>query len=421
MRFEAFVAARYLRGKRKSRFISLITLISIAGVAVGIMALIVVMSVMSGFDEKLMGTIIGNHAHLQIVKSWNEPIEHPYELIEELEALCPEIVAASPFIEIKAVLKASGGRAVDYEPAFIYGVDIERETGVTQLADNLSRENGRQLGNGDLPEDNQIVLGYILAENIGVYIDNDVAVITPNESPSPRGRNFVQQKILTVSGISQAQFSDFDAAYAYVNIGTAEKIKRQRGVDGIHVKLTDPWLARTVGDRIREHLGYRTITWYESQQAFFEALVQEKVAMFIILMFIVLVAAFNITSTLIMIVMEKRRDIGILRTIGVSSGGVMRVFMLEGLYIGFGGTVLGLVGGTLFAHNLNIIAGSVARLLNLDVFNNVIYYFDHIPVSIIPRDVALIALSAFVLTFLSTLYPAWSASRLDPVDALRYE
>ncbi len=228
---------------------------------------------------------------------------------------------------------------------------------------------------------------------------------------------------LTVSGISQAQMSDFDALYSFVDLDTAELLKNQQGVDGVHCKLTDPDLAKAVGERIEEmsNREYHTLTWYESQQAFFEALQQEKVVMFIILVFIILVAAFNITSTLIMVVMEKRRDIGILRTIGVSGAQILRLFILEGFYIGMVGTFVGVVAGTALAYNLNFVAGIIAKLLGVELFNTLIYGFDGIPVAVMWSDVAWITLSAVILTFLSTLYPAWSASRLDPVDALRYE
>ncbi|MBX7257372.1 MAG: lipoprotein-releasing ABC transporter permease subunit [Candidatus Hydrogenedentes bacterium] len=421
MRFEAFVAARYLRGKRKSRFVNLITIISIAGVSVGVMALIVVMSVMTGFDEELTAAIMGNNAHLQISSLDGSPIDNPDEVITAVRRLCPEIRAASPFIQIKSVLRRMGGSPNDYEAGFVIGIDVERELEVSNLAENLTAERGRQFGMGSLPKKNEIVLGYILAQNIGVYMGDEVGVITPGDSPSPLGKVAAQTKWLTVSGLSQAQMSDYDAVYGYVTLETAQQIKHQQGVDGIRCMLAEPLKAREIAKRIEDEYGYIATTWYDSNQFFFEALKQEKVAMFIILLFIILVAAFNITSTLIMVVMEKKRDIGILRTLGVSTRTIIQLFMLEGFYIGMGGTLVGLVGGIILAHNLNPVASAIAWMLGVDLFNSVIYHFDHIPVSIVPRDIAFIVGSAVALTFISTLYPAWSASRLDPVDALRYE
>jgi lipoprotein-releasing system permease protein len=215
--------------------------------------------------------------------------------------------------------------------------------------------------------------------------------------------------------------SELDTVYAWVNLKTAALLTDKGGVDGVHCKLKDPFMAEMVRDRIQQQLGYRAVTWYESQESYFAALKQEKVMMFIILVFIVLVAAFNITSTLIMMVMEKRRDVGILRTMGVSAGQVLRLFILEGLFIGLSGTVIGLVSGTVLAYNLTPVAEFVARRFGVDLFNSQIYLFDHIPVSVKWDDVAWVTVSAVFLTFLSTLYPAWSASRLDPVDAMRYE
>lgn len=231
----------------------------------------------------------------------------------------------------------------------------------------------------------------------------------------------MQDLALTVSGISQAKMSDFDTLFAWVDIPTAQKLTGRKGVEAIHVRIPDAFQAERIARHIEHELGYRAITWFENQMAFFNALRQEKLAMFIILVFIVLVAAFNISSTLMMMVMEKQRDIGILRTIGVSGGSILRLFVAEGLIIGLSGTVLGVVLGTLLAYNLNPVAEFIAKLFGLDLFNSQIYYFDRIPVHVDWGDVWRITAAAVALTLLSTIYPAWSAARLDPVDALRHE
>lgn len=414
---------RYLRGKRKNRFVNLITIISVAGVSVGVMALIVVMAVMEGFDRELIGTIMGNRAHIQVYNSSGGPIADPEDVIERIEAACPEIIASGPFTEIWTLLEPMGGGEDAAEPARVIGVDVDRETAVTQLADNLTEKNGRTAGYGELPGKWEIVLGYRLAYKLAVMPGDNIYLYMLSKRPNPFGSGEIGRVMLTVSGISQAQMSEFDEIYGYIDMETAAKIKRLIGAEGIHCKIEEPFQAEAVSTRINDQFrGELTaMTWYDTQRVYFDALKQEKVVMFIILLFIVLVAAFNITSTLIMVVMEKRRDIGILRTLGVSGAAVIRLFILEGLYIGLSGTLVGVVMGTVLAYNLNPVAEVIAAILGVNLWETQIYYFDRIPSAVVPRDIAIVTACSVLLTFLSTLYPAWSASRLNPVDALRYE
>lgn len=419
MPFELFVALRYLRGKRKNRFVSLITIISVAGVCVGVMALIVVMSVMTGFDEALRDTIIGNRSHLDLGLSGRGQIMNYKDAIKEIKELSPDIIAAAPVVVAEALLRNGNGGTTG---GIVVGIDPELESGVTDLAENLTSNDGRLNSAGKLPGDKEIVLGYRIARRLGVYVGDDIFVHTvKQEAPSlfPRGASGLA---LTVSGISEARMSDIDMVYAYVTLETAEKLTGRGGVDSIHCKLSDPYLADKVKTLVEESpLPYYGETWFESQQDFFGALKQEKVAMFIILAFIILVAAFNITSTLIMIVLEKQRDIGILRTLGASSASIMWLFILEGLLIGLSGTFAGVILGTAIAAYINPIANFIALCIGVDPFSPAIYYYDHIPSVIKGNDVTWITVSAIVLSFVSTLYPAWSASRLTPVDALRHE
>lgn len=417
MRFEAFIATRYLRGKRKNRFVSLITIISVAGVAVGVMTLIVVMSVMTGFDKALRDTIIGNRAHLRAYASSGQKLFEWKETIAQLRQLNPEITGAGPIVETEALLK-NGGLTTG---CLIIGIEPSLETAVTDLETNLSEAGGRIHSAGRPPLEKEIVLGYRLAQRLGAGVGSEIAAFTPRVTIGALGSRRGGQVYLRVSGISQARMSDFDSLYAFVDIPTAQMLTGRDGVDAIHMKLSDPLFAERVSERIMDNLPMQARTWYEDQEAFFQALEQEKMVMFIILSFVVLVAAFNITSTLIMVVMEKRRDIGILRTLGASTQSILGLFILNGLMIGLGGTLVGLIGGTLFIVYLNPIAEGLAALMGIDLDTSQIYYFDKIPAELVPFDIAVIAGTAVILSFLSTLYPAWSAARVDPVDALRNE
>ncbi len=418
LRFETFIAARYLRSKRKNRFVSLITLISVAGVSVGVIALIVVMGVMTGFDIELRATIIGNRAHLNVFDQ-SGSIADSDAMLQEIQKASPDVIAGAPILQIEALLENRSR----ISGAMILGVNPQQEELVTDLAENLTTNDHRTFGKGELPKEKEIVLGYRLAQQLRATVGSEIAVITAKSTVRPLlGKQNASRLYLRVSGISHAKMSEFDSVYAWVDIPTAHMLSEKHGVDALHFKLTDPFKADQVAKEIEAAFPYYyTETWYENNEAFLGALEQEKLAMFIILTFIILVAAFNITSTLIMIVMEKRRDIGILRTLGASGPSILSLFILEGLMIGLSGTLIGLIGGILLAYNLNPVAGFIAGLFGMDLFNSTIYYFDGIPVAVVPWDVCWITFSAVILTFISTLYPAFSAVRINPVEALRYE
>ncbi|HUW61132.1 MAG TPA: ABC transporter permease [Candidatus Bathyarchaeia archaeon] len=409
MRFETYIALRYLRGKRKSRLLSLITLIAVAGVAVGVMALVVVMSVVSGFEQAFTEAIIGNRAHIT-VQTQGATIGAPDAFIERLESVVPEVVAASPVSQSEALLRNPGVKKAQ-SGGFVLGINPARDQQVTCLADNLTRTGGRTHGEGRLPGSGEIVLGYRLAEKLEARIGTRIKVATDRS----------QGVSLVVCGIAQARLADLDSYYAFATIETVSRLTGQDGAQAIQCKVRDPMLASAVARKIEDALGVEAFTWHESQREFFVMLQQNKSILFIILVFIVLVASFNIASTLIMMVIEKRQDIGVLRTIGVSGQAVLLIFILEGLLIGLVGTAIGVAAGSLIALNIDPISQGIAWLMGLGSFRAEIYQLDTLPAAIDPGDIAVIAACATVLTFISTIYPAWSASRLDPIDALRRE
>ena len=270
MRFEAFVALRHLSGKHKTRFVNIITVVSGAGVCIGVTALIVVLSVMSGFDRILMDAALGARAHLTVLNPDRAPMANSDEVIAKAKALCPEIIASGPFIKMEALLQAStrfGGKIAT--GAYIMGVDPSREINVTDIAENLTHKNHRSFGAGSLPGDKEIVLGYELADSLGVNIGDTLVAATMNHVPSPLGETPLRL-YLRVTGISESvQTPDYDAKYAWVNLKTAEILSGKSGVDGIRCKLSDPFLAPQTRERIEGELKYSVVTWYQEQKAFF--------------------------------------------------------------------------------------------------------------------------------------------------------
>lgn len=409
MRFELFLGLRYFRGKRKNRFVSVITFISVAGVMVGVMALVVVLAVMTGFDEELRSKILGNRSHMTIEHAGGlDDYENVLERVESRE----DVVAGAPYVNGMALLQSERGTT----GSMVMGIDPVRQREVTDL-DKILR--------GGKIESGGIVLGSILAQNIGIYQPGEtVTVVTSRTYETFLGSVFARKQ-MKVTGIFHSEYYEFDSQMAMVTLADAQKLFGHRDtVTGLQLSVVDPFNERGVKgikSRLNADLGYayRVTTWIEMNQSFFNALKTEKTIMFIILMFIVMVAAFNIVSTLIMVVMEKTHDIGILRTVGTPSRSIMMVFMIEGLVTGLIGTISGLLGGVLIAHTLNGIAGIVERLTGFEVFPAEMYLFDKIPVRIVPMDLVWIVAVSIMLSFVATVYPAWQAAHVDPVESLR--
>ncbi len=417
MGYEWFIGLRYLKAKRKQTFISIITVISIAGVMVGVMALIVVLSVMSGFEKTLKEKIIGTQAHLVLQRTVQDGIENYDEVTKKVEEV-KGVVSAAPFIISQVMLSTD----TNVSGVVVKGIDPIRVGNVTELLVYLTTGRLQDL---QTTQDNLsgIILGIELAKHLGVSAGDTLQMISPLGTMTPMGM-MPKMKRFRVVGIFRSGHFEFDNTLAFVSIESAQKFfNLDSRVTGIEIKTDNIYRVKEIGREIRQKLGFPfwTRDWMEMNRNLFSALRLEKIAMFIILALIVLVAAFNIISTLIMVVMEKNHDIAILKAMGAPSKGILRIFIIEGLVIGVVGTILGAISGLVLAFNLETVTGFVENLFGFKILSGDVYYIDKLPSQVNPLDVTLIVVTTILISLLATLYPAWRASKLDPAETLRYE
>jgi lipoprotein-releasing system permease protein len=393
MRYEFWLGARYLFAKRRERFVSVIAALAIGGVALGVAALLVVLAVMSGFDHDIKDKLVGINAHLVVEAPHG--VANAEELIRDLNAT-EHVVGVSPFITGQAILRLPD-RAFG---VLVRGIDLARESRVSRLSDYVVM--------GRLPErDEELVIGTELAAFLGAAPGDPIRLISPADGKTSE---------FVVSGIFRSGMYEYDANMVGMTLSRAQQLYELEGlVTGIGIKLDQLELAPSVKSAIENAVGpaYTVRTWMEQNQTLFDALKLEKITMFVILALIVLVAAANIVSTLIMIAIEKTRDIGILKSLGVTNGSIRALFTWQGLLIGSLGTLAGAV-----------LAGGIIWLLDTYEFvklPSTIYYLDHLPVRVDGSDWWKTMAAALAITLGSTIYPAWQAARLSPVDALRYE
>ena len=415
MSFEFFVSLRYLKAKRKQTFISIITFISIGGVALGVTALIVVLAVMSGFENDLKNKILGLNAHV-LVLSWDNQVEHYAQLAGQVEKV-PGVTGATPFILTQVLLntpqKVTG--------AVLRGLEVDSARRVIIL-DRIIRTGSwkaLEAPTGDQPETVAsmpgIILGQELAKQLGLSLGDPVSVVSPLGEVSPLGR-VPKMRSFRLAGTFESGMFEYDSTIAFVSLAQAQSFLAMPGrVTGLEVKTRDIYEADRIAKDIKTRLGfpYWTKDWMRMNKNLFSALKLEKLVMFIILALIILVAAFNIVSSLIMVVMEKTKDIAVLKSMGATAGSIMKIFVLEGLIIGAVGTTLGLIGGVGLCE--------ILRKYQFIHLPSDVYYISSLPVLMKGLDILLIMVAAIGITFVATLYPAWQASRLDPVEALRYE
>ena len=414
MRYEWFISLRYLKAKRRAGFISLISIISVAGVAVGVMALIVVLAVMTGFTDSLREKILGINSHI-VIQRLGRTITNPDEL-SQLAMKVDGVLAATPYTYSQTMVSvpdASSGAVVrGIDPSTAGNVlSLEKQIVEGSLA-SLSAADDPKNGGRNLPG---IILGNELARQLRVGVGENIRLFSPSGPLTPMG---VIPKIKTcqVVAVFETGMYEYDSSLAYVSLATAQEfLELGDGVHGLELKVNDIYNVSEITAGLEEKLGFGYVVkdWIQMNKSLFSALRLEKTAMFIILALIVLVAAFNIISTLIMVVMSKGKDIAILKSMGATSKGIMRIFIYEGLIIGLTGTVLGVAGGL-----------GLCKILSKYQFIQLpsnVYPITTLPVKVLPMDVTLVAVSAALITLLATIYPSWQASKIEPAAALRYE
>ena len=411
MGFELFIGGRYLRAKQKQAFISLITILSTAGVAVGVMALIVVIAVMAGFEADLKSRILGGQSQV-ILKRHGGAFTQYRQVLREVEQI-EGVEAATPFILSQIILRAKHGAS----GAVLRGIDPKSAGRVmtTLQQVNLPDPATVEAPSKDIPEIPGIVLGRELARNLGVVEGDVIYLISPRGPLSPIG-HVPAMKQFRVTGFFESGMYDYDQTFAFINIIDAQKIMRMgNSVTGLDIRVTDIYDARNVAQKITAKLKFPfwAIDWMQMNRNLFKALKLERKVMFIILTLIILVAAFNIASSLIMMVLGKTRDIAILKAMGATEASIRKIFVFNGMVIGTVGTLLGL--------GLGLIICFLLKHINVHELAGDIYYFTtSLPVKLELINVVSIIAAALVICFLATLYPARQASKLNPIEAIRY-
>ena len=409
---ELFVGLRYLRAKRRNRFVSFITLISLIGIALGVAALIVILSVMNGFEGELRSRLLSMSAHGQVAAS-DGPIRDWRSLVDDV-AEEPGLAAAAPFVQIEGMIQS--GR--DLKAVLIHGVEPVYEQALSGSQINFLE--------GDLealrPGDRSIILGRLLALDLGVRLGDGVVLLIPR----PVGDGTLEPVLerFVLRGVFEAGLQDHDAVLGLVNVRDAAGIVGlDDAVSAVRFRADDVMQAPAIAAGLADRLGREIVTsdWTTENESYFRAIRLEKMMMSLILSLIIGVAAFNIVASLVMVVTDKTNDIAVLRTLGMRAGGIVRVFFIQGAMIGWMGVFVGVLLGVVLAVNVPTIVPYLEQLMGFQIMPGDVYYVSRIPSELESRDVVIIAVAAFILTSLATLYPARRAALVNPAAALRYE
>ena len=410
---ELNIGLRYTRAKRRDHFISFISLVSMLGIALGVWALITVLSVMNGFHNDLRDRILAVASHATVTEYSGALVDWPS--VDKKISRHPEVKASAPYILGQGMITRSN----QVHGALIRGIEPEREAGVSQILSNMVRGNADALKPGNF----SIIAGKALAQQLGAQLGDKLTLVAPKGRVTPAGL-LPRMKRFTLVGIFEVGAYQYDSALVLLNIEDAALfLGLKDGVSGIRLSLTDTFEA----PRIRRELVAQTAgeyyirDWTQDNVSFFSALKVEKRVMFIILALIIMVAAFNIVSTLVMLVTDKQSDIAILRTLGMAPSSVMRIFMVQGTIIGVLGTLIGALLGVVTAINVSDIVAVLEQAFNVEFFPSDVYVISGFPSEMRFSDVMSVILMSLGLSFLATIYPAWRASKLDPAEALRYE
>lgn len=409
-----FIGLRYTRAKRRNHFISFISLTSMIGIALGVTVLITVLSVMNGFDQEIRNRIFGMANHITI-SGVNGSVSNWQQLADQAQSY-PDVVGVAPFVSGQGILVSHGFN----HPALVTGIAPKSEVRVSYLQQKMVAGSLFNLRPGQFG----IVLGEQLALNLGVWTGDKVTLLIPSATITPLGV-MPRFKPFTVVGVFHiGNGFSFDTDMAFINLQDAQKLYQLgANVSGIRLKLDNLYLAPQLSVKIAQHLpnNYIVNNWTDEYGSIFHAIALEKTMMFLILILLVAIAAFNLVSTLVMVVTDKRADIAILRTLGATPQTILLIFMVQGTIIGLAGTLLGLIGGITLALHATEIVNCIQQTFHVQLMSSNVYYVNYLPSLLLWKDVWHISLAAFLMSLLATIYPAWRAARTQPAEALRYE